>query len=126
NESMYLEGGHAYVYMVYGMHHCMNVVCGPAEGGTAVLIRALERVEGLERMAAHRRAAANLGRAHLRALCSGPAKLTQALRIDRRLDGTDLRVSDDLFIEAAPRRMAARRVAEGPRIGVAYAGAWAL
>jgi len=71
---MYLPGGRAYVYFTYGMHFCLNVVCGRKDDGVAVLVRALEPVEGIEARPRARRIAD---------LCSGPAKLTQALRIDR-------------------------------------------
>ncbi|HRQ74767.1 MAG TPA: DNA-3-methyladenine glycosylase [Phycisphaerales bacterium] len=120
NESMYLAGGHAYVYMIYGMHHCLNVVCGRQGVGTAVLIRAAEPCEGVEIMAANR------GVTQLTNLCSGPGKLAQAMCIDRSLDGEDLRVSEHLFIEQVRKRaLPSRFVQCGPRIGVAYAGEWA-
>ncbi|TVQ51605.1 MAG: DNA-3-methyladenine glycosylase [Phycisphaerales bacterium] len=119
NESMYLEGGHAYVYFIYGMHHCFNVVCGRQGDGTAVLIRALEPTEGVQQMRA-RRAAAR--RDH--DLCSGPARLTQALAIDRSLDGVDLRSSPEIWIERAS-PPSTDQVLARPRIGVDYAGEWA-
>ncbi len=117
NESMYLGGGHVYVYFTYGLHHCMNVVCGRREEGTAVLLRAIEPTEGLDLMF-DRRAAAK----RPRDLCSGPGKLTRALGIDRSQDGLDLRVSRELFIE---RRGGRATITSTPRIGVDYAGAWA-
>ena len=118
---MYLPGGHAYVYFTYGMHHCMNVVCGRRDEGVAVLIRALEPTEGLEAMA-HRRPRAR----RATDLCSGPAKLTQALAIDRELDGVDLREDPRLGIERIRRGpLPDAQVLATPRIGVGYAGAWA-
>ena len=121
NESMYLGGGHAYVYFTYGMHHCLNVVCGRPGDGTAVLLRAVEPVEGLDAMYARRPAARRD-----RDLCSGPGKLTQALALDRDADGLDLRTSPVLFLErlrwGPP---APRHIARTPRIGVGYSGAWA-
>jgi DNA-3-methyladenine glycosylase len=120
NESMYLPGGHAYVYFTYGMHHCLNVVCGAAEVGVAVLIRAIEPIEGVERMYRLRP-----GAARPTDLCSGPGRLTRALAIDRSHDGLDLRTSDELFIEAdAASTPDARQIARTPRIGVDGAGAW--
>ena len=120
NASMWLEGGHAYVYFTYGMHWCFNVVTGRAGAGTAVLIRAIEPEEGLERMR-HRR-----GVDRLTLLCSGPARLTQALAIDRSLDGDDLRRSPRVLIERLRRRTLRRdRIAVTPRIGVDSAGEWA-
>ena len=121
NESMWRGGGRAYVYFTYGMHYCMNVVCGPVGAGTAVLVRALEPTEGLDDMAGRRRAARRETD-----LCSGPARLAQALAIDRALDGADLRTGPELWIEAVrARSLPARRLAAGPRVGVDYAGAWA-
>jgi DNA-3-methyladenine glycosylase len=121
NESMYRGGGHAYVYFTYGMHFCFNVVCGPADSGTAVLIRALQPIEGLSQMFRHRR-----GVRREVDLCSGPAKLTEALAIDRSLDGLDLRCSETLAVELVRRRaLPASRIIRGPRIGVTYAGDWA-
>ena len=121
NESMYLGGGHAYVYFTYGMHHCLNVVCGGRGDGTAILLRAIEPTEGLEVMFARRAAARRLGD-----LCSGPGKLTQALGLDRGHDGLDLRRSRELFIERLRRGpLPPRLLNMTPRIGVGYAGTWA-
>lgn len=120
NESMYLEGGHAYVYFTYGMHHCMNVVCGPPDVGVAVLIRALRPEIGLGSMRERRRAARRDSD-----LCSGPARLTQALAIDRALDGEDLRTSRTLWIERLrARSLPDRQIGVSPRIGIDYAEEW--
>lgn len=127
NESMYLPGGHAYVYMIYGIHHCLNVVCGDAGEGTAVLVRAIEPTEGLDVMHANRIAAKAPSKPFRdRDLCSGPGKLAQALAIDRTLDGASLTLGDRLWIEAEPAlRVPDAAIASSPRIGVAYAGDWA-
>ncbi len=117
NESMYLDGGHAYVYFVYGMHWCFNVVTQREGVPSAVLIRALEPLAGLDAMRHHR------GRQRLVELCSGPGKLGEALRIDRTVDGVDLTSSGELFVRRA--RSVASRTVLGPRIGVDYAGGWA-
>ena len=123
NESMYGKAGTAYVYFTYGMHHCMNIVCGREGEPVAVLIRALEPVEGIEVMRAHREASPRAARSIPdRALCSGPARVCQAMRIDRSLDGSDLCSSETLFLEHGPRM---KRIARSPRIGVGYAGEWA-
>ena len=119
NDSMYLGGGHAYVYFTYGMHHCLNVVCGGPGDGVAVLLRALEPTEGLDEMYRFRAAARRD-----RDLCSGPGKLTQALAVDRGSDGLDLRSNRTLFIERLCRRPP-REIVRTPRIGVDYAGSWA-
>ncbi len=121
NESMYLSGGHAYVYFTYGMHYCLNVVCGAPGDGVAVLVRAIEPTEGLDLMFARRPKAIRETD-----LCSGPAKLTQALVIDRSLDGEDLRTSGMLLIERLRiRAMPGHRIATTGRIGVQNAGDWA-
>jgi DNA-3-methyladenine glycosylase len=114
NESMYLPGGHAYVYFTYGMHYCMNVVCGKRDEGVAVLIRALQPTEGIPRMFLHRPSVRSE-----RELCRGPARLTQALAIDRRLDATNLQTSSELFIERArSRTLPSSHISVGPRVGL--------
>lgn len=121
NASMFEEGGHAYVYFIYGMHWCMNVVAGREGDPVAVLLRALEPVEGLEVMRERRpRARSDHD------LCSGPGKLCQALGIDRSLDGEDLVTSERLFVERLRKRAhPGRLVTATPRVGVAYAEEWA-
>jgi len=124
NASMWGPAGHAYVYFTYGMHHCMNVVAEAPGQPSAVLLRALEPVEGIERMRAHRSVKIAASRLRQIDLCSGPAKLAQALAIDRALDGADLITGQMLFIEHG-QPLPADRIAAGPRIGVDYAGEWA-
>lgn len=116
---MYGEVGHAYVYLIYGMHECLNVVAyGDVEAG-AVLLRALEPVAGIEAMRARRGRPADPASR----LCSGPARLCQAMSVDRTLNGHDLTVDDQLWLSADPDQPAEdRAVASGPRIGVDYAG----
>ena len=84
-EVMFGPPGHLYVYFTYGMHWCANVVCGPAGTCGAVLLRALEPLGGIEEMYADRLAARRR-----RDLCSGPAKLCQALAIDGSANALDL------------------------------------
>jgi DNA-3-methyladenine glycosylase len=120
NEAMYGKGGTAYVYFTYGLHHCLNVVAQSHDHPEAVLLRAIEPTEGLEVMRPRRAAARRDAD-----LCSGPAKLCQALRIDRALNGVDLRSGDALFLEQTRRRaLPGRQIAVGPRVGIDYAGAW--
>ena len=102
---MFGPPGHAYVYLIYGMHHCFNVVTEAEGHAAAVLVRAVEPV------------------ANVAGRTAGPGLLCRAMGIDRRLNGRDL-VGDELFIARPPRRerlVIVRR----PRIGVDYAGAWA-
>ena len=103
---MFGPPGHAYVYVIYGIHHCMNVVTEPEGHGSAVLVRALEPLSGID------------GRT------SGPGLLCKAMGIDRRLDAHDL-LSDDFFITSDPLPAKRVRVVKRPRIGVDYAGRWA-
>jgi DNA-3-methyladenine glycosylase len=110
-EVMYGPPGHAYVYFIYGMHHCFNVVTEEEGFPAAVLIRALEPLEGLERMRRHRP-----GRPDDQ-LTNGPGKLCAALAIDRTLNGVDLCISQVFFIEEG-RTVADEEIATGPRIGI--------
>lgn len=123
---MFGPAGHAYVYLVYGMHSCLNVVAEHDGVAGAVLIRALAPLEGVDRMRGRRGAAAGPDAR----LAAGPARLCQALAVDRGLDGHDLTAGRDLWIADAPPdlagALAARGIVTGPRVGVAYAGAdWA-
>jgi DNA-3-methyladenine glycosylase len=117
NRAMFLAGGHAYVYFVYGMHFCVNVVCGPQGVPHAVLLRAGEAVAGAGAMAARRGLGAS---APARLLAAGPARLCEALGIDRGFDGVSLRRGAlRLTSGESP---ATADIVRGPRIGVDYAG----
>ncbi len=99
NATMFGPPGHLYVYFTYGMHWCANAVCSPSGQATAVLIRALEPLAGMAEM----RVARTRGQRHPlgdRDLCRGPARLCQALGIERAADGADL-VTGDLGIRIA-------------------------
>jgi len=106
-ETMFGPPGHAYVYLIYGMHFCLNVVTAAREVPQAVLLRALEPVAGIETRT------------------QGPGLLCRALGIDRSHDGLDL-LGSEIFI-ARPAHPSERpvRLGAGPRIGVDYAGIWA-
>lgn len=116
-ETMYARGGTAYVYFVYGMYHQFNVVTNRQDVPHAVLVRALEPVEGLALMRRRRAGAPD------RNLTSGPGKLCLALGIDRGLDGADL-LGDRVWIEERP-SVHPSAIASGPRVGIDYAGDWA-
>src|SRR5690606_30190953 len=95
NATMFGPPGHMYVYFTYGMHWCANAVCGDQGEGVAVLLRALQPLDGIDLMFAARPAAKRE-----RDLCSGPARLTQAMGIGKAHDGDDLvagpyRIVDD-------------------------------
>jgi DNA-3-methyladenine glycosylase len=111
NSVMFGPAGFVYVYRSYGVHWCLNFVCGPPGRAEAVLIRALQPEHGLAAMRARRGVEAD------RALCSGPGKLCQALAITREHDG--------LPLDALPFELLARGttppVAVGPRIGITKA-----
>jgi DNA-3-methyladenine glycosylase len=112
NAPMYGPPGHAYVYFIYGMHHCLNVVTGREGYPAAVLIRALEPLEGIEEMRARRN-----GRPDEQ-LTSGPARLCQALGIDRGFDGANLCAPDALLFLEEGVSIPDKAVATGPRVGV--------
>ena len=118
NEVMYAEGGTAYVYLCYGIHHLFNVVTNAADIPHAVLIRAIHPVAGLDAMRARRGHSVRL-------TTGGPGTLTQALGIRTTHNGTDL-LSGTLYIEDRSIHVPSDIVHTGPRIGVAYAGADAL
>jgi DNA-3-methyladenine glycosylase len=111
NEAMFGPPGHAYVYRSYGIHWCLNLVCGDEGTPEAALVRALEPTAGVEEQQRRR------GVDDLRALCSGPGKLCQALGIMRDHDG--------LPLDRAPFRLGERtevpEIVTGPRIGITRA-----
>jgi len=111
NATMFGAAGHAYVYRSYGVHWCLNFVCEDAGVASAVLIRALEPVAGLDTMRARR------GVANDRLLCAGPGRLCQALGITREHDGLAL---DEPPFELLAGKIAPK-VLRGPRVGITKA-----
>jgi DNA-3-methyladenine glycosylase len=105
NKVMFGPAGHAYVYLIYGMYFCMNVVTEREGHASAVLLRAIEPVKNVE------------GRTQ------GPGLLCRAMRIDKRLNGHDL-LSHDFYL-AAPTDSKPSVIVKRPRVGVDYAGHWA-
>jgi DNA-3-methyladenine glycosylase len=117
-ETMYAIGGTAYVYFVYGMYDQFNVVTNVEDVPHAVLVRALEPVEGIGLMRERRR-----GRSD-HTLTSGPGKLCLALGIDRGLDRADL-LGSRVWVEEGRGPITRSAIAAGPRIGIGYAREWA-
>jgi DNA-3-methyladenine glycosylase len=118
NKVMYEAGGLAYVYFTYGMHYCFNIVTDKKGFPAAFLVRALEPIAGIDEMLKNRKISnAGLGKDKLLSLTNGPAKLCQAMRIDRklngiRLDGGELFLADDGFI------VHLNKIGVSPRIGI--------
>ncbi|HZD93296.1 MAG TPA: DNA-3-methyladenine glycosylase [Candidatus Sulfotelmatobacter sp.] len=120
NAALWGPPGHAYVYFIYGIHHCLNISCLPSGRAGCVLIRALEPVTGIREMASARslNELELISRQDFRKLSSGPGRLCEALRISRRRDNgkdmvsaaSDLQVQDDGY--------KARKIAVTPRIGI--------
>jgi DNA-3-methyladenine glycosylase len=115
NEVMFGPAGFLYVYQIYGMHFCMNIVCGEVGVAAAVLLRAGEVVDGLE-LARLRRPAARTDRD----LAAGPAKLMQVLALDRKANGTSV-VDGSGPATITPPVAAVGRIEAGPRVGVTAA-----
>jgi len=111
--SMYLAPGHVYVFFNYGAHFMLNIVSEPAQTAAAILIRALEPLEGIELMQRHRKTTQLLD------LTRGPGRLAQALQIDRRHDGVDLCAAGELWLGAIEHL--AGRIGKSVRIGISRA-----
>lgn len=118
NQAIYGPPGTWYVYLSYGMHWCANLVTGPPEEGAAVLLRALEPLEGLDLMRARR------GTSAPRLLCAGPGRLCQALGIDLALDGQPMPASPARVLRGQPVEPAL--VLATPRVGITKAVEWPL
>jgi DNA-3-methyladenine glycosylase len=116
NKIMFDRGGHAYVYLCYGMHNLFNVVTNRAGIADAVLIRALEPMEGIKEMQRRRGELKNPFH-----LTSGPGKLTRAMGIDRTFNGKFL-LNRDVWIEDVGEEVKSSSIVAGSRIGIDYAG----
>jgi DNA-3-methyladenine glycosylase len=119
-EVMFQEGGRAYIYLCYGIHHLFNVVTGPEDMAHAVLIRAIEPVEGSDVMRQRR---CGSREKHLSKLTTGPGTLSQALGVTTGFTGQSLFKPDTpIWIEGTAVEISDNEIASGPRIGVDYAG----
>lgn len=118
---MFGEVGRAYVYLVYGMHECFNVVAYHDASAGAVLIRAISVELGADQVRARRRRPTD----PTNRLCSGPAMVCQGLAVDRSFTGHDLTSGEGLWLARSAEPGRAAEVAVGTRIGVDYAGEWA-
>ncbi len=114
NEVVYGKGGQVYVFLVYGLYYQCNVVCGEVDTPHAILLRAVEPIEGIEKMRERR------GEMNDRNLTSGPGKLCIALGIDRGCNGEDL-LGDRIWFEDY-QTFKKSQIADGKRIGIDYAG----
>lgn len=121
NRAMHGPKGHAYLYIIYGLHWCFNIVTGPAGKPQAVLIRALEPLAGLDLMRANLAGTDAPGHS----LCRGPGKLCRASGLDGSHYGIDLTAADSPITVHPTQRRRGERIGHAPRIGVDYAGAWA-
>lgn len=108
NKIMFGLAGYAYVYLIYGMHYCLNIVTERQNYPAAVLIRGVKLI----------------GSATSDKMLNGPGKLTKFLNIDKNLNGENILISDNLWVELG-NRIPKFVVSKGPRIGVDYAGEWA-
>jgi DNA-3-methyladenine glycosylase len=115
-ETMYQTGGVAYVYFVYGMYYQFNVVSNIQDTPHAILVRALEPIEGIELMRKRRHTHPDHN------LTNGPGKLCIAMGIDRELDGVDL-LGNRVWLEDY-QNVPASKISKGPRIGIDYAEDW--
>ncbi|MBR1729893.1 MAG: DNA-3-methyladenine glycosylase [Selenomonadaceae bacterium] len=111
-EAMFSDGGHAYIYLIYGIYYCFNVVANVVDVPEAVLIRALKPIEGIEIMKRRRNNQLEKN------LCSGPGKLTQALGIDKTFNNIDL-CGEKIFIETTDFEF---EIETTKRINIDYAG----
>ena len=114
-EIVFHSGGYAYVYLVYGLHSCLNVTANVSSKPECVLLRALEPVDGIDLMKFRRKTS------RIEALCSGPGKLCSAMGITRTQNGLDL-TGEELYIAEGNYRDI--EIVSSPRIGIDYAREW--
>ncbi|MEW6654039.1 MAG: DNA-3-methyladenine glycosylase [Bacteroidota bacterium] len=116
NNVMFGKAGHLYVYFTYGMHYCANVVTGKENYGAAVLIRAIEPIEGIHILSENRFGKRIISEKEQLNLCSGPARTCQAFQITHQNNGTNL-CGDDIFILDSP-EISSSKIISTTRIGI--------
>ncbi len=116
NATMFESGGLLYVYFIYGMYYCANVVTGAAGEGSAALLRSMEPLKGIEQMAFNRFKKREVSRTEIKSLLNGPGKLCQALNLTKKENGLNLN-GEEIFIcrEKRPRKF---EIVETSRIGI--------
>ena len=118
-EPMFLQGGHVYIFLIYGMYSCFNVVCAEKDNPHAVLIRAVEPLDNLDFIKENRKIKSK----KISELTNGPGKLTKALKIDKTLNFLDLKTSQEIFIEYG--KDSSFEIVESKRINIPYAEEYA-
>lgn len=115
-ETIFRDGGIAYVYLCYGIHHLFNVVTGGEDEAHAILVRAIEPIEGIEHMLNRRKMSKIQPR-----ISNGPGIMSMALGITTNLDGEALYTRDQIWIQSGDAAIPARDIIASPRVGVDYA-----
>jgi DNA-3-methyladenine glycosylase len=115
NEVMFGRAGHVYIYMIYGMYHCLNIVTEKKDFPAAVLVRAIEPIQGLNKMKKNRK------QDNIYKLTNGPGKLCQAMKIDRKLNGEKIN-SIKIHIKDDEIGILSNNIMKTKRVGVDYAG----
>lgn len=115
-EVMYNPGGYSYIYLIYGMYCCLNIVCGPPGSPQAVLIRAVEPLNNIDDFVRNRKG--NTAKLKMANLTNGPGKLCQAMNIDLNLNGMDLIKRTDLYLLDGN---SPDKLVSAPRINIDYA-----
>ncbi|MDQ0091582.1 DNA-3-methyladenine glycosylase [Paenibacillus anaericanus] len=123
-EIMFHEGGVAYIYLIYGMYNCLNVVTGPMDDPQAVLIRAVEPLTPADEVLMRNNRNINIRKPA--DLSGGPGKLCRALRIDKSFNGSNLYESDGpIWLEAGQQQVDSPLIVQAPRINIDYAAEYA-
>ncbi len=120
NKIMFDDGGYIYIYLIYGMYYCFNITTDKKDTPSAVLIRAIKPLEGMDKMKKFRKTKDK----NIYNLANGPGKLCQALKIDKKLNETNITTSKEIYVKDAGNSIKPTQIQKSPRIGVDYAGEW--